>query len=145
MFVPTFGRWAVALFALSLGIGCFGAAVEIALNAGYVSAQVFGWSWGANKPRRAAARFTFAFTLVLLLALATALMRFDPLRLTAICVALTVVVMPAVVLPFLVIMNDEKYVKAHTNGAIGNGVLAAITLLGGLLALVVVALEVWGG
>jgi Mn2+/Fe2+ NRAMP family transporter len=145
MFVPTFGRWAVGLFALSLGIGCFGAAVELALNAGYASAQVFGWSWGANKPRRAAARFTSAFTLVLLVALAIALMGFDPLRLTMICVALTVVVMPAVVLPFLVIMNDQKYVKDHTNGAIGNGVLAAITLLGGLLALVVIPLEIWGG
>jgi len=32
--VPVYGRWAVLLFALSLGVGCFGAAVEIALNAG---------------------------------------------------------------------------------------------------------------
>ncbi len=52
MFVPVFGRWAVTLFALSLGIGCLGAAVEIALNAGYVLAQAFGWTWGADKRRR---------------------------------------------------------------------------------------------
>jgi hypothetical protein len=38
-FVPVYGRWAVTLFATSLGIGCFGAAVEIALNAGYVLGQ----------------------------------------------------------------------------------------------------------
>jgi NRAMP (natural resistance-associated macrophage protein)-like metal ion transporter len=58
MFVPVFTHWAIPLFALALGIGCFGAAVEITLNAGYVFAQVFGWSWGANKPRRDAARFS---------------------------------------------------------------------------------------
>jgi Mn2+/Fe2+ NRAMP family transporter len=145
MFVPVFGRWAVALFALSLGIGCFGAAVEITLNAGYVSAQVFGWTWGANKPRRAAARFTTAFTCVLLVALAVALLGFDPLRLTMISVALTVVVMPALVLPFLVLMNDAKYLKTHTNGVIGNIFLAVTTVVGAILALIVVPLELLGG
>jgi len=44
MFVPVYGRWAVTLFALSLGIGCFGAAVEIALNSGYVLGQALGWT-----------------------------------------------------------------------------------------------------
>jgi Mn2+/Fe2+ NRAMP family transporter len=143
--VPVFDRWAVPLFASALGIGCFGAAVELTLNAGYVFSQVFGWSWGANKPRRDAARFTAAFTLVLLSALAVALLGFDPLRLTLISVALTVVIMPAVVLPFLVLMNDQKYVKTHTSGPIGNGLLAALTILGCLLALVVIPLEIFGG
>jgi Mn2+/Fe2+ NRAMP family transporter len=145
MFVPVFGRWAIMLFAAALGIGCFGAAVELTLNAGYTFAQVFGWSWGANKPRRDAARFTSAFTLVLLAALAVGLIGFDPLRLTMLSVALTVVIMPAVVLPFLVLMNDEKYVKKHTSGAIGNAFLALLTILGGLLALVVIPLEILGG
>jgi Mn2+/Fe2+ NRAMP family transporter len=145
MFVPVFNRWAIALFALSLGIGCFGAAVEITLNAGYVFAQVFGWSWGANKPRRDAARFCVAYTGVMLAALAVGLLGFDPLRLTLISVALTVVIMPMVVLPFLVLMNDEKYVKQHTSGAIGNGALAMVTILAGLMALVVIPLEIFGG
>jgi NRAMP (natural resistance-associated macrophage protein)-like metal ion transporter len=145
MLVPVFSRWAIPLFALALGIGCFGAAVEIALNAGYVFAQVFGWSWGANKPRRDAARFSSAFTIVLVLALAVALSGFDPLRLTMLSVALTVVIMPAAVLPFLVLMNDEKYVKQHTSGAIGNTFLAGVTILACLLALVVIPLELLGG
>jgi Mn2+/Fe2+ NRAMP family transporter len=122
MFVPAFGRWAIGLFAAALGIGCFGAAVEITINAGYLFAQVFGWSWGANKPRRDAARFTAGFTIVLLGAF-----------------------MPAIVLPFLVLMNDEKYVKTHTSTAWGNGLLAALTILGALMALVVIPLEILGG
>ena len=73
MFVPVFGHWAILLFALALGIGCLGAAVELTLNAGYVFAQVFGWSWGAKRRRRDAVRFTGAFTLVLLAGLALAL------------------------------------------------------------------------
>jgi Mn2+/Fe2+ NRAMP family transporter len=145
MFVPVFGRWAVTLFAAALGIGCFGAAVELTLNAGYTFAQAPGWSWGASRSRRDAARFTCAFTLVLLAALAVGLIGFDPLRLTMISVALTVVIMPMVVLPFLVLMNDPKYVKEHTSGALGNTFLAALTIVGGLLAVVVIPLELLGG
>jgi Mn2+/Fe2+ NRAMP family transporter len=145
MFVPVFRAWAVPLFAAALGIGCFGAAVELSLNAGYVCAQVCGWSWGANRPRRDAARFSAAFTVILAASLCVALMGFDPLRLTLLCVAFTVVIMPFVVLPFLVLMNDPAYVKTHQSGPIGNGLLAALTLLGGLLALVVIPLEILGG
>jgi Mn2+/Fe2+ NRAMP family transporter len=145
MFVPTFGKWAVALFAMALGVGCFGAAVEIALNAGYVAAQVGGWSWGANRSRREAARFTAAFTVVLVVAVIVGLTGIDPLQLTLLSVAFTVVIMPAVVLPFLVLMNDKTYVKTHTSGAIGNGVLAVLTVVGALLAIVVIPLELIGG
>jgi Mn2+/Fe2+ NRAMP family transporter len=144
MFVPAFGRYAIPLFAAALGVGCFGAAVELSLNSGYVLAQVFGWSWGASKARTEAARFTAAFTCVLLTAVALGLFGGDPLRLTLLSVALTVVIMPAVVLPFLVLMNDEKYVKQHTAGAIGNALLVVLTILAGLLALVVVPLEIFG-
>jgi hypothetical protein len=60
-------------------------------------------------------------------------------------VALTVIVMPFVVLPFLVLMNDPKYVKTHTSGVIGNAVLALLTVIGALFAIVVVPLELLGG
>ena len=145
MFVPAFGRWAVALFALSLGIGCIGAALEISLNTGYVLSQVFGWSWSANGPRAENARFSCAFTCVLIAATAIAVLGFDPLRLTMISVALTVVVMPVMVLPFLVLMNDTKFVKARTNTPVGNAFLAVLTLAGALFALVVIPLEILGG
>lgn len=145
MFVPVFGRWGVTLFACALGVGCFGAAVEITLNAGYVLSQSFGWQWGVDKPRRDAARFCLAFTTVLLLSLLIAILGFDPLQMTLISVALTVVVMPIIVLPFLVLMNEEQYVKDHTAGSVGNGLLAALTIVGALMAIVVIPLEIFGG
>jgi Mn2+/Fe2+ NRAMP family transporter len=70
---------------------------------------------------------------------------FDPLRVTLISVALTVVIMPLVVLPFLVLMNEEEYVGKHTSGPLGNGLLAALTVLGALMAIVVIPLEIFGG
>ncbi len=143
--IPPFGSWGVPLFALALGIGCIGAAVEIALNGGYVLAQVFGWRWGANKRRRDVARFSASFTLVLLAGVAIALIGADPLKLTMISLGLTVIVMPTVVLPFIVLMNDENYVKGHTSGMLGNVFLAVLTILGALMALVVVPLEIVGG
>jgi Mn2+/Fe2+ NRAMP family transporter len=145
MFVPVYGRWAVTLFALSLGIGCFGAAVEITLNAGYALGQSLGWTWGIDKKRVDVSRFVAAFSFVLLLSIAIASIGFDPLRLTLISVALTVVIMPLVVLPFLVLMNDEKYVGRHASGPFGNGLLALLTLLGALMAIVVIPLEIFGG
>ena len=145
MFVPAFGRWAIGLFALSLAIGCIGAALEISLNMGYVLAQVFGWSWSANKPRAENARFSCAFMFILIAASAIAVLGFDPLRLTMISVALTVVVMPLMVLPFLILMNDTKFVANQTNSVVGNALLAFLTVLGALMALVVIPLEILGG
>jgi Mn2+/Fe2+ NRAMP family transporter len=145
MFVPVYGRWAVTLFALSLGIGCFGAAIELALNGGYVCGQVFGWTWGIDRKRSDVSRFMVVVSGMLFLAAAIALVGFDPLEITLISVALTVVVMPLVVLPFLVLMNEERYVGRHTSGPIGNGLLAVVSLLGALMAIVVIPLEVFGG
>jgi Mn2+/Fe2+ NRAMP family transporter len=145
MFAPVFGPWAVTMFALALGVGCFGAAVEITLNAGYVLGQSFGWTWGVEKPRRNVSRFTVAFTLMLLLAIGLGTIGFNPLQMTLISVALTVVITPLVVLPFLVLMNEERYVKTHTSGPVGNGLLAVLTLLCALMAIVVIPLEILGG
>ena len=145
MFVPAFGSWSVGLFALSLAIGCIGAALEISLNMGYLLSQVFGWSWSANTPRTEHARFSCAFSVILIVATAIAVLGFDPLRLTMISVALTVVVMPLMVLPFLVLMNDTKFVKNQANAVVGNAALAILTVLGALMAIVVIPLEILGG
>jgi hypothetical protein len=53
--------------------------------------------------------------------------------------------MPLMVLPFLVLMNDTKFVKSKTNTLVGNAVLAILTVLGAAMALVVIPLEILGG
>jgi Mn2+/Fe2+ NRAMP family transporter len=52
------GHWGFILFVAALGIACFGAALEIALQIAYLIAQGFGWKWGENLKPRDAARFS---------------------------------------------------------------------------------------
>jgi Mn2+/Fe2+ NRAMP family transporter len=144
LFEPVFGSRGIPLFAMALGVGCFGAAVEIALNAGYVMAQGFGWTWGANKRRQNAARFSVAALGMLGVAFVAALFGFNPLTTTLVSVSLTVVLMPLVVLPMLVIMNDARYVRDHRNGLVGNVLLATLTLGGAVLAIIVLPLQITG-
>ncbi|MEH2463694.1 hypothetical protein [Nostoc sp.] len=42
MLTETFGYWGFVLFAASLGIACFGAALEVSLDTAYIVAQAFG-------------------------------------------------------------------------------------------------------
>jgi hypothetical protein len=49
------------------------------------------------------------------------------------------------VLPFLILMNDTKFVKDRTNTPIGNAILALLTVVGAVLAVVVIPLEILGG
>jgi Mn2+/Fe2+ NRAMP family transporter len=56
----------------------------------------------------------------------------------------TVLVLPLVVGPLLVIMNDEQYLKQYTNGPISNA--AVILIIGLAFVLAIVALPVqWLG
>jgi Mn2+/Fe2+ NRAMP family transporter len=144
MLTGVLGRPGFYLFAASLGIGCLGAALELALNLGYLPAQVLGWNWGEDLRPHEDARFCVAYSTAILGAAFLILAGLDPLRITLMAMSLTVIIMPLIVLPFLVIMNDEKYLGAHTNGHLGNAVVVFTTVLGALLALVAIPLQVLG-
>ena len=108
-------------------------------------AQAFGWKWGENEHPASAARFSMVFTVFLLAASVFILAGVDPLKLTLFSMAVTAVILPVVVLPFLVLMNDKKFVGKHTNGRLGNAVVFFCVILAGLVALVAVPLEIFGG
>jgi Mn2+/Fe2+ NRAMP family transporter len=143
--VPALGRWGVILFAASLGVGCFGAALEIALNFAYTAAQAAGWNWSEDIEPHEDARFSLVYTVVVAASTLVILSGIDPLRLTVLSMALTVMVLPIVVFPFLVLLNDEAYVGTHTNHRLGNIAVAVIVGAGFLMALVAVPLEILGG
>jgi NRAMP (natural resistance-associated macrophage protein)-like metal ion transporter len=140
-----FGSWGVPLFAASLAIGCFGAALEVSLNLAYLFAQAFGWNGSKEVKPRAAARFTAVYSVALLVATIPILLGADALKLTMIAMMVTVLILPAVVFPFLVLMNDPQYVGTHVNHVLGNVVVVAVLGLGFLLALVVIPLQILGG
>jgi Mn2+/Fe2+ NRAMP family transporter len=90
---------------------------------------------------RFAAMYSFAIVCASLIVAAGA----DPLKVTMLAMAFNVVVMPALVLPMLILMNDEDYLGPHTNGWISNVVVSAVTVLGFLLAVVAIPLQLAGG
>ncbi|HZP40764.1 MAG TPA: divalent metal cation transporter [Candidatus Binatia bacterium] len=145
MMVPAFGRWGVALFAASLGVGCFGAALELSLNAAYVLAQALGWGWGKNESPARNARFSLTYTAILVAAAIVMLSGVDPLALTLVTMVLTVVALPVVVLPLLVIMNDPHYLGRDVNGRASNAIVLAIVFAGAAMAVATVPLEILGG
>ena len=69
----------------------------------------------------------------------------DPLKLTTLSMALTAASLPIAIVPFLVLMNDRKYLGEHTNGWLGNLCVLIITLLAGAVAVVSIPLEIIGG
>jgi Mn2+/Fe2+ NRAMP family transporter len=145
MLTGIFGRNGLFLFAISLGICCFGAAIEAALAVSYVVGQSFGWQWGEDLPPRDNARFATTYSVMILITSLVTFLGFDPLKLTMFSMALAVVILPIVILPLLVIMNDERYLKRHTNGWFSN-TMGIITLVASIvLSIVAIPLEIAGG
>jgi len=144
LLVPVLGRWGFWLFAASLAISCFGAALEIGLEVAYRTAQGFGWNWGEDLKPTADPGFASTYTLALLAGALLTVIGIEPLKLTIFSMALTAVVLPLGVVPFLFLMNDESYVGKHTNGWWSNAIVLFTIALAFVLALVSIPLEVVG-
>ena len=139
------GRWGFWLFCASLFIGCIGAALELALDVSYITAQTFGWNWGENLSPAEEARFPLVYTAALIVATLPSIAGIDPLKLTMFSMALTVVVLPLITAPLIVLMNDKQYLKSHTNGWISNVAVSAIVALSFVLAALAIPAQLLGG
>lgn len=145
MLTQPFGYWGFILFAIALGIACFGAALEVTLDTAYIVAQAFGWNWGENLHPKEAARFSMVYTVFVFFASLLMVFGIDPLQLTLFSMALTAVILPIVMIPFLVLMNDESYIGQYRNGWISNSAVIFIIGLTFVMAIVAIPLEVIGG
>jgi len=135
------GHWGFRLFCLSLFIGCVGAALELALDVSYIVGQTFGWAWSENQPPGDEARFALGYTIAIAIATAPSLAGIDPLKLTMFSMAVTVVVLPVLVGPLLVVMNDAQYLQEYTNGWIANTAVGIIVALAFVLAAIAIPLQ----
>ena len=138
------GRWGFTLFCLSLAIGCSGAALELALDLSYIVAQTFGWDWGESSRPAKEAHFALTYTAALAIATAPSLLGIDPLKLTMFSMAITVLALPIVVGPLVVVMNDKQYLKEHTNGIVTNLAVAVIIAIAFILAILAIPVQVLG-
>jgi Mn2+/Fe2+ NRAMP family transporter len=144
MLVPAFGKWGFPLFVASLAIACLGAALELSLATAYSIAQAFGWKWGENLDHREASSFSAAYTVFIALATLVVLTGIDPMKVTLFSMAITAVVLPFSVAPFLVLMNDRSYMGEHVNGRVSNAVVVVTVLLAAVIAVVAIPLEIVG-
>jgi Mn2+/Fe2+ NRAMP family transporter len=140
-----FPRWGFWLFVASLGVACYGAALELALTAAYTVGQGLGWRWSKNQPAAADARLSSVYTLLLPLAALPIALGLDPLKVTLFSMALTAASLPLIALPFLLLMNDRMYMREYVNHWSGNVVVGLISVLAGVLALVAIPLQLFGG
>jgi Mn2+/Fe2+ NRAMP family transporter len=139
------GRWGFILFVASLGIACFGAALEIALQIAYLIAQGFGWKWGENIKPSQAARFSLVYTVAIVLAGLLILTGIDPLKLTIFSMALTALSLPVTVVPLLIVMNDRHYLGDNVNHWIANAAVLVVSVIACVVALVAIPLQFLGG
>jgi Mn2+/Fe2+ NRAMP family transporter len=139
-----FGRAGFWLFCASLFIGCMGAAFEIALDFGFTIAQTFGWNWGEEAHPETEARFSLAFSVAIVLASIPAILGINPLTFTMLSMGITVLALPLVITPMLIIMNDARIVQDRGNGPIANVAVVAIVAMSFLLALVAIPLQFLG-
>ncbi|TPK98735.1 divalent metal cation transporter [Mesorhizobium sp. B2-4-12] len=145
MLIPIFGFWGFVLFVASLGIACFGAVLEIALQQAYLIAQGFGWTWGEDSKPRDNPGFASVYSVSIFLAAIPIALGLDPLRLTVFSMAITAASLPLTVVPFLFLLNDKHYVGEHRNGIISNIAVIFIITLGFVLAVVTIPLQIFGG
>ena len=144
MLTPVFGSCGFVLMCASLGIACLGAALEISLQQAYLVAQGFGWNWSKNARPKNNPGFSATYSLAVLVGAVPIAAGLDPLKLTTLAMALTAASLPLTVVPFLFLMNDERYVGEHRNGLIGNAAVLFVIGLGFVLAIITIPLEIFG-
>ena len=135
-----FGTVGVYLFATALFATCLGAALEEVLSLSFMTSQGLGWEWGQNRKPAQAPRFNLMIIVILLVAFVIGLTGLDPLQLALIGSALGALILPVSLLPLLVIMNDEAYLRDKVNGRFSNIAMVAIVLMASLVALVSIPL-----
>jgi Mn2+/Fe2+ NRAMP family transporter len=139
------GLWGYRIFGVALIIACMGAALELSLDIAYVYAQGFGWRWSEDVRPTDAPRFTLVYSIFIFAACVPIAFGADPLKLTLFSMAATALVLPLIVLPFLVIMNDKRYLRNHCNSVFSNAVVCFVIIIAAVMALVAIPLEIFGG
>ena len=145
MLTVPLGRWGFYLFAASLGIACIGSDTRGQPVHRLRACPGLRLALGREPGPREASRFALSYTIVIAGAAVPTLLGLDPLKLTILSMALTALILPPVIVPFVILMNDERYLGRHRNGLVSNVVVLAIIALAFVLAVVSIPLQILGG
>jgi Mn2+/Fe2+ NRAMP family transporter len=130
------GQLAVALALIGVLAATVGASLETALSTGYAVAQYSGWTWGATRRPRDAARFHVVMLAAIVAGSLILLTGVDPVAVTEYSVVFSAIALPLTYLPILVVAGDREYMGEHANGRLSN---ALGTVFLGLVLVVSVA------
>lgn len=145
LLVPVWGKAGFWLVVGAIAVACVGAAAEGLLCVSYLVAQGLGWNWTENPRPKQHARFSLTYTIVVPIAAIVAVVANDPLDVTVVAMALTALSLPFAIFPFLVIMNDRRWMGRHRNALATNLFVGGVMALALALAVVSIPLQIFGG
>ncbi|MBB4136244.1 Mn2+/Fe2+ NRAMP family transporter [Gordonia humi] len=116
------GQLAVAFAIVGVLAATVGASLETALSTGYAVAQYSGWTWGAARRPRDAARFHVVVLAAIVVGALVLMTGVDPVAVTEYSVVFSAIALPLTYLPILVVAGDRDYMGAHVNGWWANAV-----------------------
>jgi Mn2+/Fe2+ NRAMP family transporter len=136
-----FGRPGVYLFAITLFVCCFGAAIELSLTEAFNITQQVGWKYGVDESPREVPVFSLVYVLMPVLStIFIAAWGIDPLQLTIVTMVIIALFLPVDIIPFLIVIKDPAYLGYHTNSWVANIAVLLITLMAFVLSVIVLPL-----
>ncbi len=137
--IPFAGRFAGSLFAFGLMNASLFAASILPLSTSYTICEAFGWEGGVDKKWDDAKQFYVIYTALIVIGGAIILLPNLPLiSIMVISQQINGMVLPFVLVPMLILINDKNIMGEWTNKLFGNIIAVGLTVL--LIVLSIVSL-----
>ncbi|MBM3324471.1 MAG: divalent metal cation transporter [Calditrichaeota bacterium] len=131
---PLAGRFSALLFAVGLLNASLFAASILPLSTSYTICEGFGWETGLDKKFHEARQFYILYTALIVVGVLVVLKPNLPLvQVMFLSQVLNGVVLPIVLFPMLILVNDRRLMGEHVNGLVYNIICWALAV--GLVAL----------
>lgn len=126
---PLAGNYCFALFAFGLLNASLFAASILPLSTAYTICEAMGWENGVNKGFREALQFYVLYTVMIGVSAAVILLPRIPL-ITVMLVSQFAngVLLPFILILMLILINDKRIMKKHTNSQIGNFISMVVVI-----------------
>ncbi len=135
--LPFAGRFAGSLFAFGLMNASLFAASILPLSTSYTICEAFGWESGVEKKWEEAPEFYGIYTSIIILGAAVIMIPDLPLiKIMVLSQQVNGMVLPFVLIPMLILINDKRIMGEYVNGKIGNVIAISLTVLLIVLSLV---------
>ena len=135
--IPFAGKFAGSLFAFGLMNASLFAASILPLSTSYTICEAFGWEGGVDKKWDEAKQFYGIYTGLIVLGAGIIMIPNLPLiDIMILSQQINGMVLPFVLVPMIILINDKKIMGEWTNGLVGNIIAVGLTALLIILSIV---------